>query len=494
MFGNCKNLESAGSIDISAPTVFPSYCFYGMFNGCTKLASVPEFSSSPVEMYEYCCYYMFANCGEKQSSGGTTVFTGISETPDIAIASLAEYSCYGMFNGCKNLSDASGIDLGGVNVFAESCFGYMFSYCEKLSVAPAFSSSPVTMAEMCCNSMFYGCGNKTSENGSYVYTGLASAPSIKVASLAKSCCYYMFGGCDNLSDASHIDLSTVTDFPQSCFESTFYDCAKLTSFPQFSSEPISIGKTGCYKMFQGCGSETWDGSAYVYTGIASTPSMAVSSIGESGCQYMFSQCYNLRTASGMDFSGLSALAKSCFDNMFNYCKNLADHPAMPSDSVAMEEGCYDSMFYYCNSLSAVPQLGSTSLAKNCYRRMFYGCGTRTWQNGAYVFSGIQNAPALPATALAEGCYDSMFYGCYNLGTGAQMPVISATTPATNALRYMFYNCENLDKIKIALMSDPSDSGVYYYWASSVKSSGTLYVPTGSTVNAMVPSGWSKSTY
>ena len=62
------------------------------------------------------------------------------------------------------------------------------------------------------------------------------------------------------------------------------------------------------------------------------------------------------------------------------------------------------------------------------------------------------------------------------------------------LRVMFYNCENLDKIKIALMSDPSDSGVYYYWAAYVKSSGTLYVPTGSTVNAMVPSGWSKSTY
>ena len=64
---------------------------------------------------------------------------------------------------------------------------------------------------------------------------------------------------------------------------------------------------------------------------------------------------------------------------------------------------------------------------------------------------------------------------------------------------MFYNCTNLDKIKIALMSDPSDSNVFNSWAGNVKGYGTLYVPAGSTVSNMIPYNgetgeWSVETY
>lgn len=494
MFCGCEALEDASSIDISTPTVFPKCCFYDMFSGCGKLTSVPVFPSSPVTLGEYSCYYMFSNCGDKRSSGGTTVFTGLSETPDIEIASVSAYSCIGMFNGCKNLSDASGIDLSAVSTFAESCFSSMFSSCEKLASAPAFSSSPVTMAERCCDQMFYGCGNKTYVSSSYVFTGLSAAPSIKVASSEKNCCYYMFSGCKNLTNANGIDLSSVTDFAESCLESMFNSCEKLSSTPLFPEESVAIGKRACYRMFYGCGSETWTGSAYVYTGITGAPGLKVSSIGESGCEGMFLNCYNLISTTGIDLSGVSALEKSCFKDMLKGCKQLTNLPTMPGASVAMEESCYESMFRDCKSLVSSPSLGSTTLAKNCYKQMFSGCGDMTWQNSAYVYSGLKDAPVLPATVLAEGCYYSMFNGCYNLGTGTQMPVISATTPAASALYQMFYNCKNLDKIKIAFMSDPSDSNVYKYWADSVKSSGTLYVPTGSTVNAMVPSGWTKATY
>ena len=54
-------------------------------------------------------------------------------------------------------------------------------------------------------------------------------------------------------------------------------------------------------------------------------------------------------------------------------------------------------------MSVAPEvLPATTLVKNCYHEMFYGC------------KNLEVAPELPATTLADGCYYSMFNGCSKL--------------------------------------------------------------------------------
>jgi hypothetical protein len=129
-------------------------------------------------------------------------------------------------------------------------------------------------------------------------------------------------------------------------------------------------------------------------------------------------------------------------------------------------GCTDLEYATGIYLSGVTEMGS-----NCFEAMFEGCEILT------------HAPKLPSVVdLSESCYSRMFYGCMLM---EKAPDILSTFAASNALSNMFYGCSELMSIKVAFMSDPDDA-VFKKWTNGVKKSGTIYVPAGSSVSAMIP--------
>ncbi len=121
------------------------------------------------------------------------------------------------------------------------------------------------------------------------------------------------------------------------------------------------------------------------------------------------------------------LGQYCYNNMFNYCANMKDAPALPATT--LQPYCYQSMFSYCTSLTEAPVLPATTLANYCYSYMFRGC------------SALKSAPSLPAITLTEGCYQYMFQNCTSLTD------VQEALPATNmpqfCYQYMFSGCTAL---------------------------------------------------
>src|SRR5574344_414558 len=67
-----------------------TYCYQGMFSGCTSLTSAPILSAATLATY--CYNYMFASC------------TSISSAPALPALALAANCYQQMFQLCTNLS------------------------------------------------------------------------------------------------------------------------------------------------------------------------------------------------------------------------------------------------------------------------------------------------------------------------------------------------------------------------------------------------------
>ena len=148
----------------------------------------------------------------------------------------------------------------------------------------------------------------------------------------------------------------------------------------------------------------------------------------------------------------TTLANDCYNRMFYDCTNLVSAPELPATTLA--DYCYRQMFLYCFNLTSAPELPATTLADYCYNYMFYGC------------TSLTSAPELPASSLANRCYDAMFGGCTSLTSAPELPAtilkngcysamfqdcksltsgpdLPATTLADYCYNYMFYGCTSL---------------------------------------------------
>ena len=147
---------------------------------------------------------------------------------------------------------------------------------------------------------------------------------------------------------------------------------------------------------------------------------------ESAFSNLFRDCVNLVSAENLVLPA-TTLVKNCYGVMFYGCTSLAKAPALPATTLA--EGCYQQMFYRCTSLTTAPELPATTLAESCYSGMFRNC------------TSLTTAPSiLPATTLASQCYSTMFAGCTSLTTA---PALPATTLAKSCYQQMFYRCTSL---------------------------------------------------
>ena len=140
---------------------------------------------------------------------------------------------------------------------------------------------------------------------------------------------------------------------------------------------------------------------------------------------LFKGCTNLVSAENLVLPA-TTLAKYCYRMMFYGCSSLTIAPALPATTLA--DSCYYQMFYGCSSIITAPKLPATTLAIGCYHYMFRNC------------TSLTTAPELPATTLADYCYLGMFNVCTSLTTA---PALPATTLAQSCYKYMFRNCTSL---------------------------------------------------
>ena len=148
-------------------------------------------------------------------------------------------------------------------------------------------------------------------------------------------------------------------------------------------------------------------------------------------------------------------------------------------SLSGKNYAFCKLFYQCEKLKfvSIDFLPATTLASNCYYRMFYDC------------TSLVNAPELPATTLYYDCYNSMFINCTSL---VNAPALPATTLASDCYYTMFYGCSKLNYIKM-LATDISAANCLSSWVLGVSSTGTFVknpamtsLPTGVSG---IPSGW-----
>jgi len=191
--------------------------------------------------------------------------------------------------------------------------------------------------------------------------------------------------------------------------------------------------------------------------------------------YMFNGCTNLKSAPELSATTLAAY---CCSYMFSDCKKLTSAPALSATTLA--DYCYYYMFNNCTSLESAPKLSATTLASNCYDSMFRNC------------TNLTSAPKLPATTLADDCYRMMFYGCSNLSSAPKLP---ATTLADYCYSMMFYGCSNLSSVTMLAPSDQISRSSFTNWlhnAGTTATSRTLIVKDKDAYEAtkgQLPTEW-----
>ena len=159
-----------------------SYCYYAMFNGCSKLTTAPEL---PAKSLEGSCYkYMFSGC--------SSLTTAPAELP---ATTLADFCYEFMFSGCTKLTEAPALPA---QILADYCYQYMFQNCTSLTTAPELRAE--TLAHSCCQGMFSGCSS------------LTTAPELRAETLAHSCYQEMFSGCSALSSVTMLAFDVSAQF------------------------------------------------------------------------------------------------------------------------------------------------------------------------------------------------------------------------------------------------------------------------------------------
>lgn len=190
------------------------------------------------------------------------------------------------------------------------------------------------------------------------------------------------------------------------------------------------------------------------------------------CYEMFNYCSNLQEAPAI--KAVTMASHSC-ERMFGNCRNMTTVPDLVVKT--MDEYSCAYMFFECTSLEAAPEVPVTTVAPHSCEWMFYYCTNMT------------TAPTiLPATTLAKDCYNAMFYNCQLIQRAPELP---APSLVDGCYVEMFNNCRNLNYMKVGLMTDWPVRITYneeykrydydYYctrnWVSGVNGNGTFCGPT-----------------
>ena len=124
----------------SPGSIIATYCYYGMFYGCTALVQAPELPATTLDTY---CYAdMFYGC------------TSLAQAPELPATTLTRYCYIDMFYGCTALVQAPELPA---TTLATSCYYDMFYGCTALAQAPELPAP--TLPRSCYANMFRDCIN-----------------------------------------------------------------------------------------------------------------------------------------------------------------------------------------------------------------------------------------------------------------------------------------------------------------------------------------------
>jgi hypothetical protein len=214
---------TAGDGLLSAPkfpaTKLAEGCYYGAFQGCTKLIETPKLPA--IKLETKCYMFMFAGC------------TSLISASNIITNEIPLGACRQMFDGCTNLQKAPKIQY--IKNIEESGCRAMFNNCTSLSSGIG-TAKINTIGYAGCYQMFYNCYNLETE-----------IPISLAENIDAFACGYMFFNNYKLTKAPELPAIQLT---ASCYNQMFANCSGLTDTPILSAEnPVA----GCYNaMFNGC--------------------------------------------------------------------------------------------------------------------------------------------------------------------------------------------------------------------------------------------------
>ena len=515
MFNNCTSLTVAPQLPA---TTLAEYCYNEMFYGCTSLETAPELPA--ITLASNCYNRMFEDCislttapvlpatilAEKCYNGMFMNCVKLSTTPQLPATILVK-DCYReMFYYCQSLITAPTLPA---TTLAEGCYQHMFGYCTSLATVPSLPAT--TLASNCYNRMFEDCISlnhitmlATDISASGCLNNWVSSNVAPTGTFVKAQGVEIPSGTSGIPEGWDVIDYGITPFTIKALENGLtvslsrntsqyrIDNNEWVSLSANTTTPIiNSGQIISFKINDpnistayGIGTFTISKKCNVYGNIMSLlyGDEFEDKTNLTGKNYafnnLFSRCTTIINTSGLMLPA-TALAVSCYQNMFYGCSGLTTAPVLPATTLA--SNCYSSMFYNCMSLRYTPELLATKLMAYCYQNMFRGCTL------------LRYAPVLPAKTLDGYCYQNMFYGCKLLTTA---PVLPATTLANSCYYGMFQNCTNLNYIKM-LATDISASGCLNNWVSGVAPTGTFVkaqgveIPTASTDNnySGIPEGW-----
>ncbi len=337
LFSQSTKLKKAENLVL--PKTSASYCYHGMFSGCTSLETAPKL---PATTLAFSCYEgMFEGC------------TSLRTAPDLPATTLATQCYMGMFSGCTSLTTAP--DLPATEL-KNNCYRSMFYGCTSLTTAPSILSA-TTLASFCYYEMFRGC------------TSLTSAPELPATTLASQCYRDMFRGCTSLVNVPPIG-TTATTMAESACTYMFSGCTSLTTAPEL---PATTLAGSCYNgMFAGC------------TSLVDAPGLPVTTLANYCYYEMFYNCTSLTTAPNLP---ATTLANYCYSSMFRGCTSLTTAPGLPATTLASY--CYGYMFYGCTKLNSITCLATDISATDC---------TNNWVSGVAESGTFTKAASMSSWA------------------------------------------------------------------------------------------------
>ena len=214
--GNIENLLDYATVASGGHPIMATYCYRGMFYGCTSLTQAPAL---PATTLASSCYGgMFSGCNS------------LTQAPALPATTLVD-NCYSfMFKGCTSLTQAPALPA---TILKSNCYQSMFDGCTALIQAPALPAT--TLVTGCYQNMFYGC------------TSLTQAPALPATTLASGCYHAMFCSCIGLTQAPALPATTLAN---DCYDGMFSSCISLTQAPAL---PATILANNCYSyMFYRC--------------------------------------------------------------------------------------------------------------------------------------------------------------------------------------------------------------------------------------------------
>ena len=409
-----------------------SRCYYGMFNGCSNLKTLPSLSATTNmgnnTKVMQCFAYMFANCTSLATvpkdylpsmslpiSSYECMFNGctsLTDMPDLLATDVNSNAYTGMFKGCTSLTGVT--DVLPAETIYNGTYMDMFNGCTSLTKAPEISATSCNGSSAMAR-MFMNC------------TSLRTPPSeLKPLVLNTQQYASMFYNCKKLETAPILSATTTNNNGQ-VMDNMFNHCEALVTAPEIHVND-SFGWGSCGSMFANC------------TSLEIGPSVLMpTNIGTGSYYLMFLNCYSLKKVPKINATHISGGTyedgSGAMQNMFANCSGLTTYDSEIKIQQMYNRGDCKGMFSGCTSLTATP-------VSICVDRIpFEGC------HSMYIncTSLVEPTYGITATTIGYDACDSMFARCASLSA---TPVVSGINGeiAGRGFWSAFANCISLQQI------------------------------------------------